>query len=221
MLYIAGVLYIEIKEQKLDNFIDRVNLIINTMLNDYKVRLDNIKSSYVLKNPLATYEVKKEKLINLEKILNKLVVSKIDVSTHKYEVIINKLELLNPLNILSKGYSLVTLDDEVVKSTKNLKLDDNSILGIFIIYKPSKPLDIVPKKHYTYNNRYQRRIYSVLIDNKLIDRYLAEYLYRADKHTVHKHYIFVTFFNIGSVPKSSINNTSAFKQSAKLNDLPI
>ncbi len=114
----------EVKEQKLDNFIDRVNLIINTMLNDYKVRLDNIKSSYVLKNPLATYEVKKEKLINLEKILNKLVVSKIDVSTHKYEVIINKLELLNPLNILSKGYSLVTLDDEVVKSTKNLKLDD-------------------------------------------------------------------------------------------------
>lgn len=114
----------EVKEQKLDNFIDRVNLTINTMLNDYKVRLDNIKSSYVLKNPLATYEVKKEKLINLEKILNKLVVSKIDVSTHKYEVIINKLELLNPLNILSKGYSLVTLDDEVVKSTKNLKLDD-------------------------------------------------------------------------------------------------
>ena len=114
----------EVKEQKLDNFIDRVNLIINTLLNDYRVRLDNVKSSYVLKNPLATYEVKKEKLINLEKILNKLIVSKIDVNTHKYEVIINKLELLNPLNILSKGYSLVTLDDEVVKSTKDLKLED-------------------------------------------------------------------------------------------------
>ena len=99
-------------------------VIINTLLNDYRVRLDNVKSSYVLKNPLATYEVKKEKLINLEKILNKLIVSKIDVNTHKYEVIINKLELLNPLNILSKGYSLVTLDDEVVKSTKDLKLED-------------------------------------------------------------------------------------------------
>ena len=114
----------EVKEQKLDNFIDRVNSIINTLLNDYRVRLDNVKSSYVLKNPLATYEVKKEKLINLEKMLNKLIVSKIDVNTHKYEVIINKLELLNPLNILSKGYSLVTLDDEVVKSTKDLKLED-------------------------------------------------------------------------------------------------
>lgn len=58
----------------------------------------------------------------------------------------------------------------------------------FICYMTSR---IYAEKHYTYNNRYQRRIYSVLIDNKLIDRYLAEYLYRADKHTVHKHFIFV------------------------------
>ena len=114
----------EVKEQKLDTYIDRINTIINTMLNDYKVRLDNIKSSYVLKNPLATYEVKKEKLINLEKILNKIVISKIDVSKHKYEVMINKLDLLNPLNILSKGYSLVTLEDNVVKSSKDLKIED-------------------------------------------------------------------------------------------------
>ena len=114
----------EVKEQKLDTYIDRINTIINTMLNDYKVRLDNIKSSYVLKNPLATYEVKKEKLINLEKILNKIVISKIDVSKHKYEVMINKLDLLNPLNILSKGYSLVTLEGNVVKSSKDLKIED-------------------------------------------------------------------------------------------------
>ena len=114
----------EVKEQKLDSFIDRVNVIVNTLLNDYKVRLNNVRSSYVLKNPLATYEVKKEKIVNLEKILNKIVVSKIDVSKHKYEVMINKLDLLNPLNILSKGYSLVTCDNNVIKSSKDLKIDD-------------------------------------------------------------------------------------------------
>ena len=37
---------------------------------------------------------------------------------------INKLELLNPLNILSKGYSLVTVDGMVVKDSKKLKLED-------------------------------------------------------------------------------------------------
>ena len=114
----------EVKEQKLDTYIDRLNGYMSTMLNDYKNRLDNIKSSYVLKNPLATYEVKKERIINLEKILNKIIISQIDVNKHKYEVMINKLELLNPLNILSKGYSLVTVDGMVVKDTNELKIED-------------------------------------------------------------------------------------------------
>ena len=87
-------------------------------------KLNNVRSSYVLKNPLATYEVQKENIVNLENILNKIVVSKIDVSKHKYEVMINKLDLLNPLNILSKGYSLVTCDNNVIKSSKDLKIDD-------------------------------------------------------------------------------------------------
>lgn len=114
----------EVKEQKLDAYIDRINLIIRNMLNDYNVRLNNIKSNYVLKNPLATYEIKKERIVNIERILNKIIVGNIDTNRHKYEVMINKLELLNPLNILSKGYSLVTHNDEVIKSTKDLKVDD-------------------------------------------------------------------------------------------------
>ena len=114
----------EVKEQKLDTFIDRLNGYITTMLNDYNVRLNNIKSSYVLKNPLATYEVKRERIINLEKILNKVITNKIDVNKHKYEVMINKLDLLNPLNILSKGYSLVTVDGMVVKDSNDLKVDN-------------------------------------------------------------------------------------------------
>ena len=114
----------EVKEQKLDTYIDRLNGYMSTMLNDYKNRLDNIKSSYVLKNPLATYEVKRERINNLESILNKIIISQIDVNKHKYEVMINKLELLNPLNILSKGYSLVTVDGMVVKDTNELKIED-------------------------------------------------------------------------------------------------
>ncbi len=114
----------EVKEQKLDTYIDRLNGYMSNMLNEYKVRLDNIKSNYVLNNPLATYEVKKERIVNLEKILNNLITNKINISKHRYEVMINKLDLLNPLNILSKGYSLVTIDGMVVKDTNDLKIED-------------------------------------------------------------------------------------------------
>ena len=121
----------EVKEQKLDTYIERVNSIISKILNDYKVRLNTLKKSYVLKNPLSAYEVKKERIVNLKKMINKIITSKIDVCNHKYEVVINKLELLNPLNILSKGYSLVTLEDNVIKSTKELKVNDTISIKMY------------------------------------------------------------------------------------------
>ncbi len=114
----------EVKEQKLDSYIDRLNNNVNLLLNDYKVRLDNIKTSYVLKNPLSSYEPKKEKLKSLNELLNKEMKNIISNNGHKYEIIINKLELLNPLNILDKGYSLVTKDEQIVKDSSNLKEND-------------------------------------------------------------------------------------------------
>ena len=115
----------EVKEQKFDSYIERVNNYITSFINEYKVKLDNLKGSYVLKNPLSTYEVKEQKLKNYIEVLNKIVINKIDSSKHNYELMINKLELLNPLNILSKGYSLVTIDGNVVKSKNELKVNDN------------------------------------------------------------------------------------------------
>lgn len=117
------VLY-EVKEQKLDNFIDRANTIMNKYISDYKVKLDNIKSSYVLKNPLAMYEVKGEKIKGFVEILNKIIKSNLSDNQHRYDILLNKLDLLNPLNILSKGYSVVTVGNDVVKSSKNVKVND-------------------------------------------------------------------------------------------------
>jgi len=114
----------EAKEQKLDSYIDRANGIIKNLLELYIHRLNTVKSSYVLKNPLATYEVKREKLINLSSLLNKEMNVILDNNKHKYEIMINKLDLLSPLNILSKGYSVVSKDDKVIKNTKDLKVND-------------------------------------------------------------------------------------------------
>lgn len=41
-----------------------------------------------------------------------------------YELLLNKLDLLNPLNILKKGYSVVTRDDKVIKDAESLKKGD-------------------------------------------------------------------------------------------------
>ena len=114
----------EIKEQRLDMLMDSLNKLINVKLSEYGVRLNNVKSSYILKNPLGMYDVKKEIINKYKANLKKIIVSVINSSNYKYKMIFNKLELLNPLSVLSKGYSLVTLNDVVIKDSSQLKQGD-------------------------------------------------------------------------------------------------
>ena len=115
----------EIKEQRLDSLIDSLNKIMNVKLTEYKVRLNNVKASYILKNPLGIYEVKKETIAKYVDSLKKIIINIVNTNNYNYKILVNKLELLNPLNILGKGYSLVTLNDEVVSDSKKVKKGDN------------------------------------------------------------------------------------------------
>ncbi len=114
----------EIKEQKLDNFIDTLNNNIRKRLENGNLVLKGIKSSYVLKNPMSLFEIKKEKLIFNEKCLYSDIKNIIIKNDHNYKILINTLKLVNPLGILEKGYSLVTKDNVLIKDCKNLKKDD-------------------------------------------------------------------------------------------------
>ncbi len=115
----------EIKEQRLDTLFDSLNKIINTKLVEYNIRLNNIKGNYILRNPLGGYEVKKEIINNYRDTLNKNIKSMIEKNEYNYQILFNKLELLNPLNVLSKGYSLVTKDKVVISDSKKVKKGDN------------------------------------------------------------------------------------------------
>ena len=120
---------------------------IESSINQNKTVLKDIKNSYILKNPMAIYEIKEQKLVNITDYLTNFIKNKIKISCNKYNhilenytlnnpeelfkdkynqynLIINKLELLNPLNILSKGYSVVFKDNKIIKNASNLKKDD-------------------------------------------------------------------------------------------------
>ncbi len=91
-------------------------------------KLDFLKNSYVLKNPLALYEIKEQKLSNYIDRLESFMKNKLQQEKHNYAIILNKLELLNPLNLLKKGFSVVEKDNKVIKSVDdNLKNDNLNI----------------------------------------------------------------------------------------------
>ncbi len=99
----------EVKEQKLDNYIDNLNRFIELVIEKNKARFGNVKENYILKNPSVLLEENKNK-INL---------------------IIRSLELLNPLSILDKGYSIVSMNKKVIKDISEIKKGDKLEVKFF------------------------------------------------------------------------------------------
>ena len=92
----------EVKEQKLDILIDNLNRAVSRVLENNKIKLYTIKNSYILNNPDILYKY----------------------SSQKLEHIISKLNVLNPLNTLSRGYTMTKKDGKIISSIKNVKRDD-------------------------------------------------------------------------------------------------
>ena len=125
----------------------RLNEHINKKIEFYQKQLNSLKDSFVLKNPLAMYEVKEQKLDNLivnvtsyiknmlqrktqayEAIMAKYIMqnphSIYEKKEHQFQLLINKLTLLNPLKILEKGYSVIEKDNEIITDTKKIAIND-------------------------------------------------------------------------------------------------
>ena len=109
--------YIEqLKIRVRENILKQVNI--------KKLTLDAIKNSFILKNPLILYEGKKQRIdLNSERLQN-ILKYKIQENKNKFLSLIDKLELLNPINTLKRGYSITYLNDKVINNIKDLKEKD-------------------------------------------------------------------------------------------------
>lgn len=139
----------EIREvkYKVNQLTQRINNSINDKLIQNKRKLDNISQKQIFKNPESIYEIKQMHLDNLIGKLNftskniitenknKLLKIKTspffrdpkEVTKYKREIFLrnaDKLEILNPLLTLKRGYSIAKVDDKVVSSVNDVKTGD-------------------------------------------------------------------------------------------------
>ena len=119
---------------------------IDTIIGNRKDLLRSLLDSPIMRNPLSIYEVKEQKFDNLyERLLvgykslidkNKYlldtskrsievnIVKYLDKHKNEYVRLLSKLEVLNPLNTLKRGYSIVKKDNKAITSSKDLKKND-------------------------------------------------------------------------------------------------
>ena len=138
----------------IDNYKIRLNKNIKNMVNTKFIKLRSLKNSFVLKNPMAMYEVKEQMLDSLLDKANKEIrniidkkyyllnsikmsyviknpMSLIENKKNQYSLLVNTLKLVNPLGILEKGYSLVEVNGKIIKSSRDVVKEDVLNIKLF------------------------------------------------------------------------------------------
>ena len=121
-------------ELSVPNTIDLINYIkqleirasksMENIIDTKKSRLSSLVNSYVLKNPKNMYEIKSQKLDNLVDKLNIYIKRNINDNNNRFINILNKLDALNPINTIKRGYSITKSKDKVITSIKNVSEND-------------------------------------------------------------------------------------------------
>jgi len=109
--------------------LDAISLRLNSAsplnkLTEYSKLAESLELRLNLLNLDSKIEERIEYIKSIEANINKSVSLKVVNETKEVDGLINKLILLNPLNILSKGYSLTYLDNVLVKSVNDVKEND-------------------------------------------------------------------------------------------------
>ncbi len=142
----------ELKEN-LNKNINSINNSLNNLISVNKEKLNLIKQNQYFQNPLLNIQTdfmflnerflnlvdnfqnnissKKELLDNLNSLNIKNIKNIINDNHKKVHHQKENLDNLNPLNILSKGYSVVTKENEFIKSVKKVKVGDDLNLKLF------------------------------------------------------------------------------------------
>lgn len=92
----------ENKKQYIDTLLEKLNIGIYHLLEKQKLKMNATKNHYIFKSPIKIYEKPKIKIGNL----------------------IEKLEIINPLGVLKRGYSVTYKNNIIVQNITDLQKED-------------------------------------------------------------------------------------------------
>lgn len=107
-----------------------LNSVIKNQIEVLKKELEKRENSYYIKNFFRELENKNQELVDREERLKRAFQYKINEIKNSLDRRVHKVITLNPLETLKRGYSVVTKDNEIIKSVKNIKIDDEIAIKV-------------------------------------------------------------------------------------------
>ena len=114
----------EIKEQQFDTLYEKLKSQISMIINKKQQDLELLKNSFIFKNPKVLI-IDKVYLYNdlIKKIINNTN-NILQKNSNNYLNLLSKLEVLNPITTIKRGYTITKLDNKSLFSINNIKKGD-------------------------------------------------------------------------------------------------
>lgn len=125
---------IPVKKDVLDMLEDDkkyLSSLIKKKIEHSKIHLENRENSYALKNFSRVFEDSKEIIDSKEVELERALKLLLERKKQKIQVQAEKIISLNPLNILSRGYSLVKSNEKIIKSSDEVNQGDEIEIKLY------------------------------------------------------------------------------------------
>ena len=107
-----------------------LNSVIRNQIEILKKELEKRENSYSIKNFSRELENKNQELVDREERLKRAIQYQLNEIKNSLDRRVHKIITLNPLETLKRGYSVVTKDNEIIKSVKNIKIDDEIAIKV-------------------------------------------------------------------------------------------
>ena len=117
-------------EQNFDNLFERLIVAIKTNISSNNERLNTLKASFILKNPNMLFVDKAYNYNDLVKRLRNSINLIIDREKNNYVNLLAKLEVLNPITTLKRGYSVTRCDNKIINKIEDVKIGDKITTSI-------------------------------------------------------------------------------------------
>ena len=128
-------------KQKINQYQNRYRMALKKKIELMRLRYEKCMKSRAFTDP--TRKIKDEYVI-IDTLIKRLEIKIRNIQkdkTNKYIALTTKLDTMSPLKTLTRGYSLVEKDNEIVKSVKQLHLDDEIKIRFFDGEKMAKILE--------------------------------------------------------------------------------
>ena len=107
-----------------------LNSVIRNQIEILKKELEKRENSYSIKNFSRELENKNQELVEREERLKRAIQYQLNEIKNSLDRRVHKVITLNPLETLKRGYSVVTKENEIIKSIKSVKIDDEIAIKV-------------------------------------------------------------------------------------------